>query len=195
MLRTDDNMTEITIVIPDEEMMAILGLDGDSEQLGAVRDFINWDALEEELGKLARKLLGSQAEGARARLAENDEALPLDGDDEAEGDLGGSSMSVWCRFEVTPKTGERRPWHSTLEIDDISPALDMIPVRMLPEWGEDWSRDDYGCARRLVAMARGIGLISDGDWEQVRFDGIDESAYEEYYDEKCHREGLPYVWR
>ena len=104
-------------------------------------------------------------------------------------------MGVWCRFDATPKGADDEAWYPPLDIDDIRAALDEIPTSDLPEWGEDWLHADYDYGDNLVSACIRTGLIDAKAWATVTFDGMDEPAYEDYYDERLRREGLPSIER
>ena len=70
----------------------------------------------------------------------------------------------------------------------VRPALDEIAFGDLPEWGDEFSSGACDHGDELHLIARRIGIIETDD--ELTFDGIDEPAYEEYYDMRSQSEGV-----
>lgn len=191
MVRIGNYVADITITLQDAEVADLLGIDNDAERLDVAYDTIDWDEIEDELTRIAQALVAKQGTRVRPvvekRFPEENPADEVLGGmpDDGEGGLG-----VWCRFSVVPKVTDGRAWYPPLDIDDIRPALDAISIRMLPKWGEDWLHMEYRCGKNIVVAVMNAGLIDADAWQSVEFDGIDEPAYEDYYDERARQEGL-----
>lgn len=200
MVAIGNYVADITITLQDGEIAELLGIGDD--QLDAAYDAIDWDGIEDELTSLARTLVAMQRASVKATIGigskadEGDEACDADG-----GDDGGNAEGtpVWCRFGVVPagaKAGDHTWQYPPLDVDDISVALDGFPIDELPEWGDDFSHVDYKpFLTELVSAIKQHGLIDDNAWGVIEFDGIDESAYEGYYDARLRHEGCLSVER
>lgn len=191
MISIGNYVADITITLQDGEIAELLGIGDD--QLDAAYDAIDWDGIENELTGLARALVAKQKVAVKATLGidsevdEGDEACNVDGSDENQ------RTSVWCRFGVVPagaKSGDHTWQYPSLDVDDISVALDGFPIDELPKWGDDFSHVDYKTfLAGLIAALKQHGIIDGDAWEVIEFDGIDESAYEGYYDTRLRHEG------
>lgn len=195
MVSIGNYVADITITLQDGEIAELLGI-GDN-QLDAAYGAIDWDGIEDELASLARALVARQRASVGTILGneanETDDACEADGGDDADG------TSVWCRFGVVPagaKAGAHTWQYPPLDVADISVALDGFPIDELPEWGDDFSHVDYKpFLTELVSAIKQHGLIDGDAWEVIEFDGIDESAYEDYYDARLRHEGCLSVER
>lgn len=198
MISIGNYAVDITITLQDGEITELLGIGDD--QLNVAYGAIDWDGIEDELTSLARTLVARQKASVGAILG--NEANETDGacDDEG-GDDGDDAdgTSVWCRFGVVPagaKAGDHTWQYPPLDVDDISVALDGFPIDDLPEWGDDFSHVDYKpFLTELVSAIKQHGLIDGNAWGVIEFDGIDESAYEGYYDARLRHEGCLSVER
>lgn len=189
MVRIDGKAIGFTTDIPDEEVAGLLGIACEDAQIEAAYEAIDWDAVADELASVARALVAKQGAAARAAVA----SMPR-GAEPATRDIP-TFLPLWCRFDVVPAEPDGRDWWPPLDIDDIRPALDAIAVGDLPAYGEDFHHVRYGCGDGLVAAAKAVGLIDGDEWQKVSYDGIDESAYEDYYDARRSHEGLPAIER
>lgn len=188
MIQIGNYVADITITLQDGEVTKLLGIDDD--RLNEAYDAVDWDGIEDALGDLARTLVAAQATAVREAIG-----APKAGDGGGEYVPKRSVSEVWCRFSTVPKVADGRAWYPPLDIDDIRPALDRIPIESLPEWGEDWNLTRYGGGDGIVSACEGAGLIDEREWQRVEFDGIDEYAYEDYYDWRLLKEGLPSIER
>jgi len=192
MVQIGNYVVDITVTIQDAEAASLLGIENDGQRLDVAYDAIDWDEIEDELTRIAQALIAKQGTKVRSVV---ERSLPEKNPaDEALVDLTGDAeenpLGVWCRFSAIPKATDDRNWYPPLDIDDIRPALDAMPIKLLPEWGEDWSHSAYRGGTGLVEAVKRAGLVDTEAWQDVEFDGIDEPAYEDYYDERARREGF-----
>lgn len=193
MLRIGDYTVNITITLPDGEIADLLGIENSDEQLEMAYDTIDWDGIEDELTGLAQRLIAKNGAQVRsvieARDDENASESNLvevdDGEATARRDSGtrdSDRPSVWVRFGVT---GDSRRY---IDVNDISPVLDEIAFGDLPEWGDEFHSGACDHGDELHRIAKRIGIIKTDD--ELIFDGIDEPAYEEYYDMRSQSAGV-----
>ena len=192
MVQIGNYVVDITITIQDAETASLLGIENDGQRLDVAYDAIDWNEIEDELTSIAQALVAKQ--GAKVRSVVK-KSLPEENPaDEVLTDLTGDaeedSLGVWCRFSAIPRATDGRSWYPPLDIDDIRPALDAMSIKLLPEWGEDWSHSAYRGGAELVEAIKQVGLVDVKAWQDIEFDGIDEPAYEDYYDERVRKEGL-----
>lgn len=200
MVQIGNYAVDITITIQNAETANLLGIENDGQRLDVAYDAIDWDEIEDELTSIAQALVAKQGTKVRSVVKQS---LPEENPaDEALVDLTGDAkkdpFGVWCRFFVIPMETEDRYWYPMLEIDDIRPALDAMSIRLLPEWGSDWSHwshSEYRDGAELIKAIKQVGLVDVKAWQDIEFDDIDEHAYEDYYDERARKEGLPPVER
>lgn len=182
---------DITITLRDREITELLGIEDD--QLSVAYGAVDWNGIEDELTSLARSLVARQKTVVKATLGIDSETDEEDETCDADGNGKDAGTPVWCRFSVVPAgadAGDHTWQYPSLDVDDISMALDGFPVDELPEWGDDFSYVDYEpFLAELIAALKQHGIIDGDAWEVIVFDGVDEPAYEDYYDTRLRHEG------
>ena len=174
----------------------MLGIENDAEALAVATEVIDWDALECELTGIAQALVARQGTKVRPAVAGRLSGKDAKGDSE----LGSAEADedlprVWCHFSAIPRATDGTGQRTQIVIDDILPEIDRLMFIKLPQWGAGWSQGAYRSGKNIVAVAMNAGLIDRDVWQDVEFEGIDETAYERYYDIRRKREHLPPVDR
>lgn len=194
MVSIDKYAVSIAVPLQESEIAELLGIEYSDDQLEVAYGAIDWDGIEDRLGELARSLVAEHGGRVRHLVAgdeapEDDEGDDEDGaaTDEADGKARGETP-VWCRFGIV---GDHT---RSIDAEDIRPALDEIALDDLPEWGDEFSDGACDHGNELHRIAKRLGIIKTGALA-LYFDGIDERAYEDYYDARGKAEGSLHVER